>query len=93
MGYDEGLSTAKKIMTTSMLKNLLLFSEINTNPFHPHDIAALNAIGRGTIRKTMQNLLQKGWAQQFPDKRWALTPEGLKKARQLTKEYEDELHV
>lgn len=83
----------KRIVTTSMLKNLLLFSEINTNPFHPHDIAALNAIGRGAINNTMQNLLKKGWARQYPDKRWALTPEGLKKAQKLTKEYEEQLNV
>ncbi len=79
----------KQIQTTTMLKNLLLFSEINTNdPFHPHDIAALDAIGRGAIDQTMQELKNKGWAQQFKDKRWALTPVGLKEARSLTEEYE-----
>lgn len=81
----------KKMQTTSMLKNLLLFSEINTNPFHPHDIAALEAIGRGAITKTMQELKEQGWAQQFEDKRWALTKEGLTEARRLTEEFEKEI--
>lgn len=78
----------KEIQITSMLKNLLLFSEINTNPFHPHDIAALVAIGRGAIHKTMIDLEQKGWATHFPDNRWALTPNGLKEAKRITTEYE-----
>lgn len=78
----------KHIRTAAMLKNLLLFSEIPSDPFHPHDISALKAIGRGSIRNTMLELLRKGWVQQFPDKRWALTPAGLKEARRLTAEYE-----
>ncbi|MCA9399339.1 MAG: metal ABC transporter permease [Candidatus Omnitrophica bacterium] len=81
----------KTILTTTMLQNLLLFSEIQTDPFHPHDIAALKAIGRGAIDKTMKELSRKGWAKQFEDKRWALTPKGLDKARKLTKEYEDSI--
>lgn len=81
----------KKIQTTTMLKNLLLFSEIQTNPFHPHDIAALEAIGRGTIKKTMLELNKRGLAEQYPDKRWALTPRGLEEARRLTEEYESQI--
>ena len=81
----------KEIVTTSMLKNLLLFSEINTDPFHPHDIAALNAIGRGAINKTMIDLTKKGWATQYPDSKWALTPKGLTEAKSLTKAYEQKL--
>jgi len=83
----------EKIRTTSMLKNLLLFSEINTDPFHPHHIAALKAIGRGAINKTMLELLKKGWAKQFPDHRWALTPQGLAQARSLTEEYEKQIEI
>lgn len=82
----------EEIQTTTMLKNLLLFSEINTNnPFHPHDIKALEAIGRGAIQHTMEDLKQRGWAKQFEDKRWALTPTGLREAKLLTEEYEKHL--
>jgi manganese/zinc/iron transport system permease protein len=83
----------KTILTTSMLKNLLLFSQSHSDPFHPHDIAALDAIGRGAFRKTMQELEGKGWAHQFEDARWALTPKGLEEAKRLTQEYEDSFNV
>jgi DNA-binding IclR family transcriptional regulator len=82
----------KTILTTSMLKNLLLFSEIHTDPFHPHDISALTAIGRGTLNKNMVDLQKKGWAEQFKDQRWALTPKGLKEAKSLTEEYEGQIY-
>ena len=81
----------KEILTTSMLKNFLLFAEIKTNPFHPHDIAALRAIGRGPVDKTMIELAQRGWVKKYPDLKWALTPKGLKEAQRLTREYEGRL--
>ncbi|MDP2654177.1 MAG: metal ABC transporter permease [Candidatus Omnitrophota bacterium] len=81
----------REIQTTTMLKNLLLFSEIQTDPFHPHDIAALEAIGRAAIQRTMNDLEKKGWARQYPDKRWALTPIGLEKAKLLTDAYEEQV--
>ncbi|MGE0266895.1 MAG: metal ABC transporter permease [Candidatus Omnitrophota bacterium] len=83
----------KKMQTTTMLKNLLLFSEINTDPFHPHDIAALKAIGRGAIEQTMNEIKKKGWAKQFSDKKWALTPQGLTEAKRLTSEFEELISV
>jgi len=91
--WIRGYIQREKIRTTSMLKNLLLFSEIHTDPFHPHDIAALDAIGRGTIQKTMKDLSKKGWAKQFTDKRWALTPTGLEEAKRLTREFEENIYV
>jgi manganese/zinc/iron transport system permease protein len=80
-----------EIRTTTMLKNLLLFSEINTNPFHPHDISALEAIGRGTLQRNMLELKNKGWAVHFDDGRWALTPKGLAEAKKQTEDYEEGL--
>lgn len=82
-----------KIRTTAVLRNLLLFSEIGSDPFHPHDIAALDAIGRGTIDKTMQEISRKDWAKQQKDRKWALTPKGLEEAKRLTKEYEDQINA
>ncbi len=82
----------RKILTTSMLKNLLLFSQNHSDPFHPHDIAALTAIGRGTLNKTMLDLEKRGWAKQFQDKRWALTPKGLDEAQKETEEYEGQIY-
>jgi manganese/zinc/iron transport system permease protein len=91
--YLRAARSRRRIMTTSMLKNLLLFSEIHTDPFHPHDIAALQAVGRAAIEKTMAELKAKGWAQQFSDKRWALTPMGLFEAKKLTEDFEGEINV
>lgn len=85
--------TKEKILTTSMLKNLLLFSEIGTDPYHAHDIAALNAIGRGTVKKTMMELSKKGLVVQPREDKWAFTEKGLKVARKITKEYEEQFNV
>lgn len=78
----------QKIHTTTMLQNLMLFSEINTNPFHAHDIAALNAIGRAGISKTMRELAHKGLVRETKTNTWALTPQGLNEAKRLTSEME-----
>lgn len=83
----------REIQTTAMLKNLLLFSESQSNPFHPHDIAALRAIGRGAVNKTMFELKKKGLVQSFDGHHWALTAQGLKVARHLTKKYEGNFDV
>lgn len=83
----------ERILTATMLKNLLLFSEISTDPYHPHDIAALDAIGRAAVNKRMRELEEKGYVQQAAPHRWALTPQGFKVAQRLTKEYEEQFNV
>jgi hypothetical protein len=83
----------ERIRTTSMLKNLLLFAQNHADPFHPHTISALNAVGRAAINKTMLDLEKRGWARQFSDKRWALTPKGLSEAQKLTDDFEGEINV
>jgi len=117
--WIRGYRNRRAIQLTTMLKNLLLFSEINdssssrgdgkfskngdlildkdksvgSDPFHPHDIAALRAIGRGALGRTMVDLQKRGWVVQHQDKRWALTPEGLREARQFTRAYEERFNV
>lgn len=78
----------REIRLTTMLKNLMLFSEIGTNPFHAHDITALRAIGRGAVSKTMQELKSRGWVEQESEKFWALTPLGLEEGKKLVRKYE-----
>ena len=65
----------------TMLTNLMLFSESDTDPFYPHDIAALTAIGRGPARKAMADLKEKGLVVNPEADMWALTAAGLKEAR------------
>jgi len=83
----------REIQTTAMLKNMLLFSESQTNPFHPHDIAALRAIGKGALNKTMLELKKRGLVESFAGNRWALTQEGLKMAKHLMEKYEGHLNA
>lgn len=83
----------RKIRTTHVLKNLLLFSEINTDPYHAHDIAALEAIGRGPLHQTMLQLVREGLVQETVPHQWALTEKGLKAANSINKEFEGEEYV
>ncbi|NQY73441.1 MAG: metal ABC transporter permease [Candidatus Margulisbacteria bacterium] len=75
----------REVRTKTMLSNLLLFSESQTNPFHPHDIAALTAIGKGTV-SMMLKLKTDGLVNQYPDNKWSLSPKGLKIAQSFSKE-------
>lgn len=81
------------LQRATVLKNLLLFSEIQTDPYHAHELSALDAIGRGPLRKTMRELLQKDLVREAEHNKWALTEKGLRTARKLTKEIEEQLNV
>lgn len=81
------------LQRATVLKNLLLFSEIQTDPYHAHELSALDAIGRGPLRKTMRELLQKDLVREAENNKWALTEKGLRTARKLTKEIEEQLNV
>jgi manganese/zinc/iron transport system permease protein len=76
------------ILRTTMLKNLLLFSEIGADPFHPHHISALQSIGRASVHRTLTGLKEAGLVEEPSKNCWALTPLGLKAARKLNREYE-----
>lgn len=71
------------IRSQTMLTNLLLFSESETDPYYPHDIAALTAIGRGPARRALQTLKKQGYVVNPRDDQWGLTPEGLKHAKHI----------
>jgi manganese/zinc/iron transport system permease protein len=83
----------QNIRERSMLTNMLLFSESTTNPYHPHDLAALTAIGRGPARKAMRSLKEKGLVVNPQFDEWALTPEGFKEAQRVQKEVEESTHA
>ena len=80
----------RNIQESVMLTNFLLFSESDTDPFHPHDIAALTAIGRGPAFRALRSLKQKGLVQEFENQQWALTPQGLQQATAIQKDTYDE---
>lgn len=77
-----------KLRSDRILTSLLLFSESHTDPFHPHDIAALRAIGLGGLDRSMMALKQKGLVVNPQKNFWALTQTGLKTAQKLKKDQE-----
>ena len=83
----------QNIREKTMLTNLLLFSESATDPFHPHDLAALTAIGRGPARKAMAALKEKGLVVNPQADEWALTQDGLNEAKRIQKELEESTHA
>lgn len=83
----------QNIREKTMLSNMLLFSESLTNPFHPHDLAALTAIGRGPAKKAMMSLKEKGLVVNPQNDEWALTQSGLEAAKRIQKELKGEPHA
>lgn len=81
-GWIRSEKSKRNIHFQTMLENLLLFSESATDPFHPHDIAALTAIGRGPARRALKQLQLNGFAVNPSDDLWAITPEGLRFAKE-----------
>ena len=66
-----------------MLSNMLLFTESITNPYHPHELSALAAVGKATILQTMTDLETKGLVRHTSDDKWALTEKGYSRARSV----------
>jgi manganese/zinc/iron transport system permease protein len=82
-GYIRHLKDRNNIRAKTMLANLRLFSERDTNPFHPHELSALTAIGRGPAKKAMKELKEKGFVVNPEGNLWALTITGLEKAKEV----------
>lgn len=81
------------LQRASVLKNLLLFSEIPTDPYHAHDLAALKAIGRGPLQRTMTELVDKGLVHRIGLNKWGLTEKGFTVAQKMKKEIEENINV
>lgn len=77
----------QNIRLKTVLRNLLLFSEAKTDPFHPHDISALRIINPGAVERAMRDLEKQTLVHRYPDGRWALTPKGLQQAQKLEREF------
>lgn len=82
-GWFRDYRSGQNIREQAMLSNLLLFAESVTDPFYPHDIAALTAIGRGPALKAMRNLKEQGLVVNPEGDKWALTKEGLVEAKKV----------
>ena len=71
-----------------MLSNMLLFTESITDPFHPHELSALAAVGKASILQTMTKLKEEGFVTHTADDKWALTQKGLDRAQKTEKRME-----
>ena len=61
----------------TMMHNFLLFNEGLQNPFHAHDLKALEALGKKSSNKIMQRLAEKGFIFSPKKNFWQLTAKGL----------------
>mgnify|MGYP001986801187 CR=1 FL=1 len=78
----------KNIHSDTMLSNMLLFTESITDPFHPHELSALAAVGKASILQTMTDLKDDGFVTHTADDKWALTKKGLDRAQKNAKRME-----
>ncbi|OGB86556.1 hypothetical protein A3J41_02360, partial [candidate division TM6 bacterium RIFCSPHIGHO2_12_FULL_38_8] len=67
----------KKMNATCMLSNFLLFNEGLQDPFHAHDLAALQALGKKGTNKIIDQLEKQGLIMSPQKNFWRLTPKGL----------------
>ena len=82
-GYLRLYLHQRSIQGQAMLANMMLFSEVDKDPFHAHDIAALTAIGRGPARRALKSLEKNGWVSNPHGDFYALTASGLAEAERL----------
>ncbi len=70
-------SQKTSINTATLLSRFLLFNEGQINPYHAHDIAALNAIGKTITPTQLNNLQQQGYVKNTHHNFWCLTHKGV----------------
>tara|TARA_Y100001970_G_C14160573_1_gene818307 strand:- start:10 stop:1137 length:1128 start_codon:yes stop_codon:yes gene_type:complete len=71
------------IRANSMLMNMLLFSETQTDPYHCHQLSALSAIGRGPALRAMHELKRQQFVRNPEGDLWGFTKRGYQKAQRL----------
>jgi manganese/zinc/iron transport system permease protein len=67
----------KNMNDPAMLSNFLLFNEGVQNPYHAHDLAALQSIGKKGTKKIIASLADQGLIVSPKKNFWQLTPQGL----------------
>jgi len=74
------------INNITMLSNFLLFNEGLNDPYHPHNLAALKAIGKQSTKKVLKSLMQQGLIESKKNNFWNLTPKGFLFLKQHVKD-------
>ncbi len=77
----------KTIHAEKMLSHFMLFNESKTNPFHPHDLQALQAIGKKSTNETLQYLAAQKLIISPQKNFWCLTAKGVAYTQNLQKKY------
>ncbi len=80
MAWFKNYRNRSKIAAESMLLNMLLFSESYTDPYHPHNMSALDAIGKLGGDRVMKQLEAKGLVVSPEPLVWGFTEKGYQKA-------------
>lgn len=86
-GYLKKQNQLQHIDAEKMLANFMLFNESKTDPFHAHDLQALQAIGKKSTEKTLHFLASQNLITSKKKNFWNLTPNGFKAAAKLHKKY------
>lgn len=66
----------KKIHALKALSHFMLFNESKTDPYHPHDIKALQAIGKTSTKSMLRYLEKQGLIESTKKNFFRLTPKG-----------------
>ncbi|MCX5924389.1 MAG: metal ABC transporter permease [Candidatus Dependentiae bacterium] len=69
-------SQVRKIHALKMLSHFMLFNESKTDPYHPHDIKALQVIGKKGTKATLLYLEKQGLIESTGKNFFRLTPKG-----------------
>ena len=72
------------IHANKMLSHFMLFNESKTDPYHPHDLQALQAIGKKSTKETITYLAAQKLIESPHKNFWRLTPKGFKHATKVS---------
>lgn len=74
-----------RLRLEAVLYDLYTLAQQHTDPHHGHSIEVLRMMSAGQpgVRRSLNELVAKGWARNVGPDEWALTPEGVAQARKL----------
>ena len=78
----------KNIRASTVMRGFLALAGNHDNPFHPHQLEALSAIGGAGDVLLIKGLERQGLLEHRPGKGWALTEKGLEQAGEYARQYE-----
>jgi manganese/zinc/iron transport system permease protein len=79
-------ASRRRLMTDAVLIDLYVLSRQHEEPDHGHTIEVLRAmsLGHGGVDRSLEALRERGLARRVDSNLWAITPQGLEKARRLS---------